>query len=229
MNFFDLGNMSFIGDSLSLPGRTPGTIFCEWVNQDTGNRVSINKQAVGGFAISYWRPSLKKNKYGKKAAELSSKASSTNPSIVFVLLGMNDYAQGAQAIEEGIRALDAATNGKLFLIGPPQVGADVRNGTVRAGLDKMVKVAQRVLGSRFYDSRPITEDLTSKKDRPDGIHFSKGAAEAYGGRLYHALRADGPSVKLNANIHPLLLGTGIWAGSKAVVALLKYAKKKRWL
>lgn len=229
MNFANLGKISFIGDSLSLPGRTPGTIFCQWINQDTGNKVLINKQAVGGFALSYWRPLLARNKYGKKASSLTTQAMSTTPSIVFALLGMNDYAQSAKAIEEGIRALDAATSSKLFLIGPPQVGEWVREGTVRAGLDNMVKVASAVLGERFFDSRPITEDLTAKKDRPDGIHFAKGAAAAYGGRLYHALREDNRHVTLSTSIHPLVLGGGLWLGGKAIVALLGFAKNKRWL
>lgn len=229
MNFHNFGRVSFIGDSLSLPGKTPGSVFCNWIAQDTSNATKVNKQAVGGFAISYWRPGLVNNKYGKKAAQLSAQAMSTSPSIVFCFLGMNDYAQGEKAITEGILALDKALHGRLFLVGPPQVGAWVREGKVKDGLAKFCTIAKKLLGVRFFDTRPLSEDLTSAKDRPDGIHFRGGAAEALGGRVYHALRDEKSPVTIRKRLqgsNDITKALGALVVVKIVQALIKKSRSR---
>lgn len=156
--------------------------------------------AVGGMALSYYRPAVlnmkkTKSKWPAKARAQLSYAKQTNADVYLVCLGMNDYLSPGLSIVLAARNLIAeltkdrgAIKPEIYFVGPPTVLPQLREGKVFNGLNRFYSAMQFAFGSQVFDTRPQSTDLVSiPKDRPDGIHFTKKAAEIYAKRTTQLL------------------------------------------
>lgn len=192
-----------IGDSLSVGGASPG-FFLSLDMKKWQKPKGVTVVAVGGMALSYFRPSYIKHyvKYGwaRKAKGQLAYAKGLKADVYFIMLGTNDY------LAKATQLLDAANNlitelkkdrglnlPEVYFIGPPSFLPQLREGSVDKGISRfyatMQGVVARGLGVKIFDTRPQSADLVeTPKDRTDGIHFTKKAAQVYAGRMMQLLQ-----------------------------------------
>lgn len=192
-----------IGDSLSVGRVSPG-VFLRGAMMQWAKPKEVIVVGVGGMALSYFRPSYIKHyikySWARKAMTQLTYAKSTNADVYFVMLGTNDYlAKSTQLLDAASNLITELKKGRglnlpdVYFIGPPSFLPQLREGTVYEGIKRFYATMQGIvakgLGVKIFDTRPQSADLVEiPKDRPDGIHFSKHAAQTYATRIMHLLQ-----------------------------------------
>ena len=187
-----------IGDSLSVmtingkPVTTPGSALA-FLLAGQGHTVSVD--AVGGFAIQYFRPGAARTKLGMRAAKMIDTAKAAQPDLLLIALGTNDYADSPKALESGIRAIVNAfsTPGvqpTLKWLGPPSFSESAKGGKVKEGTARVYEALEKSLRP-VIDTRPLSSDLTMPPLRAgDLIHFSGKGANLYAARMAKAIAGE---------------------------------------
>lgn len=225
-------NIIIFGDSLSAGRYTPGNLLGHVQMKEWSKPKQVTVVAVGGMALSYFRPSylkLKTNTWSIKARTQLGAARWVSADMVLVMLGTNDYLSpqlhvldGAKNLIEQLRK-DKNPPPDVYFIGPPSFDPNMRDGKVMKGINRFYQAMNFVYGSKVFDTRPQSADLTTKEYRPDLIHFTKKGAEIYAGRMMQLLQGGkmGPRPKQS----PLQIDWGMLAAIGGAYALTKWFTK----
>lgn len=195
-----------LGDSLSMLPSTPGGKLAA-ILRASGAKVEVNAiggrssfsflSAKGNCDYPQGKKGPKRCDGGDGAGQLATMLKSFKPTVALVMLGTNDTSNVSVGGSESahLAAFTKIINqleeggAKVIGIGPPAFptwdqphGFKNAKGEVYASADLRKASAAFVpklakLYDNFIDSRPLTEDLTSKAARPDGIHFHAGATK----------------------------------------------------
>lgn len=187
-----MGRVVIIGDSLSVThlqngkqATTPGSQLA-FLLAAKGHQVSVD--AIGGFALAYFRPAVAHTKQGLQAERIIARTKDAAPDTVLVMLGTNDYADSNKALQGGISAIIGAFSGpgmqpNLIFIGPPAFSPALRGGAVYSGTNAVYTELNKSLRP-VIDARPLTRDMLAPPLRAgDGIHFSGKGAKLFAERL----------------------------------------------
>lgn len=203
---FNLSDSVFVlGDSLSAARKTPGGYLGAAI-QDWGKNNNVLVFGVGGMALSYFTPSYLKSRssWAYKAKNQLAEIEHRKPHTVLVFLGTNDYKAKGSVLILAASHLSRLLHGMgvrdVVFVGPPSFDAGLRGGSVMEGISRFYSALSLVPGLQLIDTREISADLTSKSERPDGIHFSHKAASVYGLRLYHLLQKKSSPASTESSI-----------------------------
>lgn len=186
-----MSKIFIIGDSLSVthvkrkPVLTPGSRLA-FLLAAQGYEVFVD--AIGGFALAYFRGSVSHTKEGKQAADILRHAKEFQPDAIYVILGTNDYLDSDKALFAGIAAIRDSFTGpgvqpNVVFIGPPSFSPRAKEGQIALAGPRIYKALAASLRS-VIDTRPMTRDLTERPMRAgDLIHFSGHGAKLWAERM----------------------------------------------
>ncbi len=204
-----------VGDSLSLEkynGKAVSSPGAQLAKLFRAEGAEVKVHALGGRSMLSFRQGSTNGETAGGLVQLENLINLFVPDWVLFLLGTNDEANiaaGGQTVKKALEAWQEVINFVLqkkvpvIIVGPPAFAPELSIYTRANGSKHNIPEVEPAfiaglssLGVPFIDSRPLTSDLTSKKDRPvekksgRAIHFTTKAGTLWAQRLYEALTGD---------------------------------------